>query len=75
MADMPVDPEADTFRGLALVLRARAVATQREEATHAGVSERAVGYWEAGLSHRVANLWRLIAFYLARRAFTPAARA
>src|SRR5262249_38682650 len=58
------------FRDLALRLRGRAGLTQRELAAGAGVSERAVQTWEAGLSYPSApSLQRVIALYLARGAF------
>src|SRR5262249_25328380 len=58
------------FRELALRLRGRAGLTQRELAVGAGVSERAIQTWEAGLSYPSApSLQRVIALYLTRGAF------
>src|SRR5260370_39480504 len=65
------DPNPPDFRGLLLMLRGRAGVTQRELAAHAGVSERAIQAWEAGLSFPSApSLQRLIGLILARGAFT-----
>src|SRR5262245_2334846 len=70
MPGAPGDPYVPTFRDLALRLRGRAGLTQRELAAGAGVSERAVQTWEAGLSYPSApSLRRLVALYLARGAF------
>jgi WD40 repeat protein/transcriptional regulator with XRE-family HTH domain len=70
MPGAPKDPDLPDFRTLALRLRGRAGLTQRELAAGAGVSERAVQTWEAGLSYPSApSLKRLIALYLARGAF------
>src|SRR5262245_38071300 len=70
MSGAPTDPNLPTFRDLALRLRGRAGLTQRELAAGAGVSERAIQTWEAGLSYPSAqSLQRLIALYLARGAF------
>src|SRR5262245_57429498 len=70
MAGAPTDPNLPSFRDLALRLRGRAGLTQRELAAHAGVSERAVQTWEAGLSYPSAqSLQRVIALCLARGAF------
>jgi WD40 repeat protein/transcriptional regulator with XRE-family HTH domain len=62
--------ESPDFRGLFLMLRGRAGFTQRELAEQVGVSGRAVGAWEAGLSYPSArSLQRVIALFLARGAF------
>jgi transcriptional regulator with XRE-family HTH domain len=52
------------FADQALALRERARLTQRELAALLGVSERAIGAWEAGLSYpSAARLRELIALY------------
>src|SRR5205085_8907275 len=58
------------FADQALALRARVRLTQRELAARLGVSARAIGAWEAGLSYpTAARLKDLLALYLERGAF------
>src|SRR5260370_1162850 len=58
------------FADKALALRQRAGLTQRDLATLLGVSVRAIGAWEAGLSYPgTERLKQLIALYVERGAF------
>ncbi len=58
------------FADQAVALRKRAGLTQRELGALLGVSEKAIGAWEAGLTYPGAErLQPLIALYLARAAF------
>jgi transcriptional regulator with XRE-family HTH domain len=67
----PGEPQASDFRGLLLLLRGRAGLSQRELASLAGVSERAIRTWEAGESYPGPDrLKALISLYIRRGTFT-----
>src|SRR3954463_4676411 len=69
--DASISPMPD-FRGLLLTLRGRASLSQRDLAALLGVSERAIGAWEAGVSYPSADrLKTLIALYLQQGVFAP----
>jgi DNA-binding XRE family transcriptional regulator len=45
-------PSTDRFRGQVMQRRGRAGLTQRALAAHLGISEQAIGKWEAGEGYR-----------------------
>src|SRR5262245_19922301 len=71
MPDSSRGSESPDFRALLLLLRGRSGLSERELAAGAGVSQRAVQAWEAGLSFPTAqSLQRTIALFLTRGAFS-----